>query len=103
MDRAEDDRHAEDERQQRQPGDRHMHGEDESHRLAQVVIDAPPKPDGRDDRVEIVVEEDDGRSFARDVRAASAHGNADMGRFQRRRVVDAVPGHRNDLVVGLSA
>ncbi len=35
------------------------------------------------------------------VGAPAAHGDADVGRFQRRRVVHAVAGHGHDLAVGL--
>ena len=55
----------------------------------------------RDDRSEIVVEQDDRRGLARDVGAAAAHGDADMGGLERRRIVDAVAGHGDDLAVGL--
>ena len=69
-------------RQQGQTGDGNMHGEDEAHRLAQIVIDPPPQPDRRHDRAEIIVEQDDGRGLARHVRAAPAHGDADMRGLQ---------------------
>ena len=91
MHRAEHDRQAEQQWQQRQPGDRHMHGEDEAHRLAKIVVDPPAEPDGLDDRAEIVVEQHDRGGLARDVGAAPAHGDADMRGLERRRVVDAVP------------
>lgn len=51
VDRTEDDQEAED---QRQPRDGHMDGEDEAHRLAQVVVDAPSKPDRSNDGAEVV-------------------------------------------------
>ena len=54
-----------------------------------------------DDRGEIVVEQDQGRGLARDVGAAPAHGDADVRRLQRGRVVDAVAGHGDDLAIGL--
>ena len=98
---AEDDRQAEQQRQQRQAGDRHVDREDVAHRLAQIVVDAPAEPDGADDRAEIVVEQHDRRGLARHVGAAAAHGDADMRGLERRRVVDAVAGHRDDLAVGL--
>ena len=53
------------------------------------------------DRAEIVVEQHDRRRLARHVGAAAAHGNADMRRLERRRVVDAVAGHGDDFAVGL--
>ena len=96
-------RQAEQQRQQRQAGDRHVHGEDEAHCLAQVVVDAAAEPDRLDDRAEIVVEQHDGGRFARHVGAAPAHRDADMGRLQRRRIVDAVAGHRDDLAIRLVA
>ena len=96
-----DQRQAEQQRQQREARDRHMHGHDVGHRLAQIVVDAAAEPHGADDRAEIVVEQDDRRGLARDIGAAPAHGDADMGGLERRRVVDAVTGHGDDLAVRL--
>src|SRR6185312_15761528 len=42
-------------------------------------------------------EEDEVGGLAGDVGAAHAHGHADVGRAQGRPVVDAVPGHRDDV------
>ena len=44
-----------------------------------------------------------GGGLARDVGAACAHRDADVGGTQRRGVVDAVAGHADDLAVGLAA
>ena len=77
-----------------------MDCEDISHGLAQIVIDPPPEANGRDDRRKIVVQQDQRSCLARDVSAAAAHGDADMRRFQRRRVIDAIAGHGNDLAIG---
>ena len=41
----------------------------------------------------------DAGAFHRDV-GAGAHGDADVGCGQRRRVVDAVAGHRDDAALG---
>ena len=60
-----------------------------------------PSRIGLDDRAEIVVEQHDRRRLARHVGAAAAHGDADVRRLERRRVVDAVAGHRDDLAVRL--
>ena len=87
--------------QQGQPGDRHVDRRHVGQRLAQVREDAPPEPHAADDRDEAVVEEDEVRGLPRDIRAALPHGDADVGGFERRRVVDAVPGHGDDLAVGL--
>ena len=101
MDRSEQDRQAEHQRQQRQARNGDVNGKDETHRLAQIVVDAAAETDRLDDRAEIVVEQHDGGSFARDIGSAAAHGDADMGGLQRGRVVDAVAGHRDDLAIGL--
>ena len=45
--------------------------------------------------VEIALQQRDAGAFHRDV-GAGAHGDADIGGGQRRRVVDAVAGHRDD-------
>ena len=91
----------EEHRQQRHPGDRHVDGEDVGHRLLQVVEDAPAQPHGPHDRREVVVEQHERRRLARDVGAAPAHRDADVRRLERRRVVHAVAGHRDDLAVRL--
>ena len=96
MDRPEQHGQAEEQRSERQAGDRHMHGEDEPYGLAQIVVDPSPEPHSLDDRTEVVVEQDDRGGFARDVRAPAAHCDADVGGLQRRGVVDAVAGHGDD-------
>ena len=97
----EDQGQAEEERDQREAGDRHMDRKDVGHRLAQIVVDPPPEAHRPDDRGEIVVEQHQRGGLPRDVGAAPAHRDADMGGLQRRRVVDAVAGHRDDLAIGL--
>ena len=52
-------------------------------------------------RREVVVGEDHRRRLAGDVGAGAAHGDADVGAPQRRRVVDAVAGHRHDVTLGV--
>ena len=53
--------------------------------------------DGR----ESVVEQDHRGCLARHVGSAHAHGDADIGLPQRRRIVDAVAGHGDDFAGGL--
>lgn len=53
----------------------------------------PAFADGFNDCRKRVVEQNHRGSLARNVRAAFAHGDADVGLAQRRRVVDAVSGH----------
>ena len=60
-----------------------------------------PMAHGADDRGEVVVGEHERRGLARDVGAALAHRDADVGGLERRRVVDAVAGHRDDLAARL--
>ena len=55
----------------------------------------------RDDGGEVVVGEDHLRGFLGHLGPGDAHGHADVGGLQRRRVVDAVAGHRHDLALGL--
>ena len=88
-------RPAEHERQERHAGRRHVHRDDVAHRVADVVVDAPPQPHGVDDRAEVVLEQHEMRGLARDVGAAAAHGDADVRGLERRRVVHAVAGHRD--------
>ena len=55
----------------------------------------------RDDGAEVVVEQHDRGDLARAARAALAHRDADVGRLQRRHVVHAVAGDRDDLATPL--
>ena len=85
----------------RHADDRDVHGDDEGERLPQVVEDPAAEPHRGDDRGEVVVEQDQRRGLARDVGAATAHGDADVGGLERRRVVDAVASHRDHFAAGL--
>ena len=78
-----------------------MHGQDEGDRLLDVVKDAPSETDGRDDGREIIVQQYERRGLTGHVRSATAHGDADVRRLQRRGVVDPVAGHGDDLPVCL--
>ena len=75
--------------------------EQEAQELADVREDPAALADGADDRGEVVVGEDHVRRLLGDVGAGDAHRDADVGRLQRGRVVDAVAGHRDDPAVGL--
>ena len=88
-------------RDERHPEDRDVDGEDVGHRLVEVVEDPASLTDAAGDRGEVVVGDDQVGGLARDVGAAGAHGDADVGGAQRRGVVDAVAGHADDLAVGL--
>ena len=70
---------------------------DEAHEFADVVEDPPTLANGGDDRREVVVEQYHRCGLARDVGADLAHGDADVGSFERGRVVHAVAGHRDVL------
>jgi hypothetical protein len=76
-----------------------VHGEDKAHCLAQVVVDSAPEPNGFDDRAEIVVKQHDRGCLPRHVGPASTHGNANVRRFERRRIIDI---RRDGLCVRLS-
>ena len=67
--------------------------------LRQVVVEAAAELDRLDDRREVVVGEDHRRGLLRDLRAGDAHRDADVGALQRRRVVHAVAGHRDDVAL----
>ncbi len=71
--------------------------EQEVHELADVGIDHPPLLDGGDDAGEVVVGEHHVGGLLGDVGAGDAHGHADVGVLERRRVVHAVAGHRDDV------
>ena len=76
-------------------------GQQEVHELADVRVDDPPLLDGGDDAREIVVGEHHVGRLLRHVRAGDAHRNADVGPLEGGRVVDAVAGHRHDVVARL--
>ena len=69
--------------------------------MTDVAVDAPAQAHRRHQRREIVVDQHQGGSFAGDVRAAAAHRHADVRGAQRRSVVDAVAGHRDDIAIRL--
>ena len=73
----------------------------EQHRLLDVVVDGAAFLHRRRNRGEIVVGEDHARRLFRHLGALYSHGDADIGLFERWRVVDAVAGHGDDLPVGL--
>ena len=99
-------------RQQRQ-WQRRSHRDPDHHHLAQVarqeIGDEPANvaendaafANRLDDGREGIVEQDHRRGLPRDVGAAQAHRHADVGLPQRRRVVDAVAGHRDDVAGSL--
>ena len=67
--------------------------------LHEVVVDRPAALDRGDDRGEVVVGEDHVPGFLRDLGAGDAHRDADVGALERRSVVDAVAGHRDDVAL----
>ena len=69
--------------------------------LADIVIDRATFLHGGDDRGEIVVEQHHLRCLLGGLRALAAHRDANIGLFQRRRVIDPVTGHRDDIAIGL--
>src|SRR3989344_2635455 len=68
--------------------------------LADVLEDTTAFLDGDDDGREVVIEKDETGHAFRDISAA-AERDADIHRFERRRVVDAVSRHRDDLAACL--
>ena len=67
----------------------------------QVVVERAAELDGLDDRREVVVGEDHHRGLLGDLGAGDAHGDADVGLLERRRVVHAVAGHGHDVALAL--
>ena len=60
------------------------------------------EPARADDAAQIALDERDAGALHRDV-GARAHGDADVGLRERRRVVDAVAGHRHDAAFAPAA
>jgi len=75
--------------------------EREADEALDVLVDAAPLLDGSDDGGEVVVEQHEVGHFTRHFAPALAHRDTDVGALERRRVVDPVPGHRDDFPVGL--
>ena len=69
--------------------------------LADVVVDRASFVHRRDDRGEVVVQKHHLGCLLRRLRALAPHGDADVGLLERRRIVDAVAGHRHDGALGL--
>ena len=84
-------------RHQRQRDDRNVYRKNEARRFADVGVYAPALANGRDDAGKTVVQQHQISRFAGHVSAALTHGNTDVGRLQRGRVVDAVTRHGHHL------
>ncbi len=69
--------------------------------LADVVEHRASFLDGIDDGGEMVVKQDDVGRLARHIGTGQAHGNADVGNFQRRCVVHPVTSDGDDLALAL--
>ena len=67
--------------------------------LREVVVELAAVLDGSHDGGEVVVGEDHHRGVLRHLGAGDAHGHADVGLLERRRVVHAVAGHRDDVAL----
>ncbi len=84
-------RHAEQAVAQIRDDFRHVAHQDVGGELANVGVDGPPFLDRVHDGGEVVVEQHHVGRFLGHVGAGDAHGDADVGFLERRRVVDAVP------------
>ena len=93
-------RRGEGERQIRhQLGD--VRGQDIGQELPDVLEDGAALLDAGDDARKVVVQEDDVGRFPGHIRSGQPHGDADIGRPQRRRIVHAVPSDRDDVALAL--
>ena len=99
MHRRQHQRPAQQQGQQREPGNRHMHGQHEGQRLVQIVENPPPHAHRLDDGAEVVVEQHQRRGFSRHIGATPAHRDADMCGLQRGCVIDPIAGHRDDFAL----
>mmetsp|Transcript_10243 Transcript_10243/g.31962 ORF Transcript_10243/g.31962 Transcript_10243/m.31962 type:complete len:444 (-) Transcript_10243:607-1938(-) len=70
-----------------------VHGHDEGHELPDAGVDRPALLHRADDRDEVVIRQDHVRCALGDLGALDAHGDTDVRRLQRRRVVHAVACH----------
>jgi hypothetical protein len=90
-----DDRREQDERE---AGIGRQNPDDE---LCEIVEDAAPFLHSGFDRGEVVVGQNHVGRFLRDIGAGDAHRHADVGLFERGRVVDTIAGHRDHMPAGL--
>ena len=72
---------------------RYVGGEDVGDEVSDVLEDGAPFFYGMDNRGEVVIQEHDVRRLAGNACAGQPHGDADMGLFQGRRVIDAISGN----------
>ena len=87
--------------QQNRPDLGGVTGKDVADELSNVVEDPPTLFDGDHDRGKVVVEEHEARSLARHICALFAHGDADIGSGERRRIIDPVARHSHKLAAAL--
>ena len=66
-----------------------------------VIVNPPPVLHHLHNGGEVIVEQNHSRRFFGHFGAIDAHGDADVGIFERRRVVHAVTGHGHKLVPSL--
>ena len=71
--------------------------------LADIIEDAAPLFDRLHNTGEVIVGEHHVGGLFRDIGAGDAHRDPDIGGLERRRIVDAVAGHRHDLAAALEA
>mmetsp|Transcript_6507 Transcript_6507/g.15344 ORF Transcript_6507/g.15344 Transcript_6507/m.15344 type:complete len:829 (+) Transcript_6507:166-2652(+) len=76
-----------------------VHRELELEELADVVVDAPPPLDGRDDRLEVVVQDHNVCRLLRHLGSVDVHGEANVSLLQRGRVVGPIARHGHHLPV----
>ena len=72
-------------------------GQQEVNELADIGIDDSSLFDRRNDAGEVVVRQDHVRRLLRDVGAGDPHRHTDVRPLERRRIVHAVSGHRDDM------
>ena len=92
-------------RERKRPAEEHGSGHVRGQQVHQILLNVPeddaPFLDRGDDGGEVVVRERHLGRFPGHVGACDAHGDADVGLLERRRVVDAVSGHGDDVARGL--
>ena len=93
--------------QSRDRGEQHTHDachvarQQKVHGVLDIGVHAATVHDGLHDGGEVVVREDHRSRIFADLGSGDAHGNSDVGLFERRRVVHAVACHRHDATAAL--
>ena len=76
-----------------------MNGKNISQGLLKVIENLSTHSNGAHNRRKIIVHQHQRRSFTRHISSFFAHGNTNVGSFERRCIIDPIARHGNDFIV----